>query len=618
MGLLYGEKLGVYNYKDTKKYQKVLQNNAVLQLAKLLQKFGDFVKNEKDALKFGTETEIHVLKKKKINNKRIYSVIENGYNIINDVKEKKKLGKKLNFQIVEEFSSWMLEILPEEPFDDFLNIKAIQEHFSSAEKYLRNNKDYDFLFGMSTLPTVGTELYFVNEHNRINEMKNRKNMNKLSKSDFFLDSTITNHSRFKNLVNNTRERKGEKSMIKIPLYKDIKTSKKNIFLDHFGFGMANTCVQITYSCKNMDEARFLYDQLHVISPFMMSVSASSPIISGKLLDWDNRWKIIEQSVDDRNKREIGHIQKSKYSPINLFISNDKRNKKEYNDNKLTLNLKFKKDLKNLLKKRGSKFYEDERLLNHFAYLFIRDYLIIFPELVKKNCSCSTKDFEAIQSTNWNDVRFKPPPKYNSKLGWLVEFRPMDSPITNKEKSALVFFTTLLQRIIVDKKMGINFYTPISKCDKNFDEAVKKDSILKSKFFFRKYFSKILHGEKVLKDDIVKISFLEFLEGNENFDGIKKLIERFIELNNLFLMNESDKIGYSIIDKIWDVYNFLVAKGKGKLMTSASYIRDFVMKHKDYKNDSNLSNELMTNLIDRIICVQKKDSSKRLIGNFLDF
>lgn len=620
MGLLYGEKLGVYSYKETKKYQKILKRNAVLQLVKLLQKFGDFEKNKEDALKFGTETEIHVLKKKILDKQKIYSVHENLYEIINDLKEKKKLknSKKLDFQLVEEFSSWMLEILPEKPFEDYLNIKKIHEHFNSAEKYLRKNKNLTILFGMSTLPTIGTELYLIKPNNRIIKLENRKTLNKYSESDYFLDSTITNHSRFKNLVNNTKKRKGKKSKITIPLYQDSKTVKKAFNRDHFGFGMANTCIQITYSTKNMKEARFLYDQLHVISPFMMSVSVSSPVFSGRLTDWDCRWKIIEQSVDDRNFREIGRIEKSKFSPINFFISNDERNKGRYNDRRFTLNLRFRKMLRNLLRERGCAFFNDERLLNHFAYLFVREFLIIFPELVEVDCDKTTKDFEAIQSTNWNDVRFKPPPSFDSKLGWLVEFRPMDSPITNKEKTAMIFFVTLLQRIILDHKLGVNFYIPISKCDKNFEDAVKRDSILKSKFIFRRYFSEKLHGDKVKEDDLVEITFLEFLEGKENFSGIKLLIKKFIELNQDFLINESNKIGYSIIDKIWDVYNFLAARGKGKLMTSAAYIRNFVMKHKDYKHDSNLSNKIMTDLIDKVVCLQKKNSSKRLIGNFLNF
>jgi glutamate--cysteine ligase catalytic subunit len=37
----------------------------------------------------------------------------------------------------------------------------------------------------------------------------------------------------------------------------------------------------------------------------------------------------------------------------------------------------------------------------------------------------TIHFENLQSTNWNSLRFKPPPSQGSNVGWRVEFRTMD-------------------------------------------------------------------------------------------------------------------------------------------------------------------------------------------------
>jgi len=34
-------------------------------------------------------------------------------------------------------------------------------------------------------------------------------------------------------------------------------------------------------------------------------------------------------------------------------------------------------------------------------------------------------FENLQSTNWNSMRFKPPPNKKSEIGWRVEFRSPD-------------------------------------------------------------------------------------------------------------------------------------------------------------------------------------------------
>ena len=48
----------------------------------------------------------------------------------------------------------------------------------------------------------------------------------------------------------------------------------------------------------------------------------------------------------------------------------------------------------------------------------------------------------IQSTNWQTVRFKPPP-VNSKIGWRVEFRPMEVQLTDFENAAFAVFIEAL-------------------------------------------------------------------------------------------------------------------------------------------------------------------------------
>lgn len=69
------------------------------------------------------------------------------------------------------------------------------------------------------------------------------------------------------------------------------------------FGMGLSCLQCTFSTKNLDHARYVYDQLHVISPLFLALTAGTPFHKGKIADWDARWKIIEGSVDDRNPNE---------------------------------------------------------------------------------------------------------------------------------------------------------------------------------------------------------------------------------------------------------------------------------------------------------------------------
>ena len=43
----------------------------------------------------------------------------------------------------------------------------------------------------------------------------------------------------------------------------------HILLDAMGFGMGCGCVQCTFQCCNINEARMLYDQLAIISPILV-------------------------------------------------------------------------------------------------------------------------------------------------------------------------------------------------------------------------------------------------------------------------------------------------------------------------------------------------------------
>ena len=76
----------------------------------------------------------------------------------------------------------------------------------------------------------------------------------------------------------------------------------------------------------------------------------------------------------------------------------------------------------------------------------------------------------IQSTNWQTVRFKPPPVH-STIGWRVEFRSMEVQMTDFENAAFSIFVVLLSRAIL--AFNLNLYLPISKvCP--FDKRAPSD------------------------------------------------------------------------------------------------------------------------------------------------
>lgn len=67
-------------------------------------------------------------------------------------------------------------------------------------------------------------------------------------------------------------------------------------------------MQVTQQCTNLHEATFLYDQLSVLCPVMMAVTAASPIVRGFMSNWDNRWLHFSYAWDDRTAEERGEPQ----------------------------------------------------------------------------------------------------------------------------------------------------------------------------------------------------------------------------------------------------------------------------------------------------------------------
>ena len=195
--------------------------------------------------------------------------------------------------------------------------------------------------------------------------------------------------------------------------------RPSIHMDAMAFGMGCCCLQITFQAKDVDESRFMYDQLAVVAPIMMALTASTPILKGRLADTDCRWGIISESTDDRTLAERGRpssnptqeelvgkgkrrIYKSRYDSISCFIYQgvdrnlnriENRVLNTYNDIPVPIDEgSFK-----ILREAGI----DPALSQHIAHLFIRDPLVIFDGSVEEvDDETQTEHFESIQSTNW--------------------------------------------------------------------------------------------------------------------------------------------------------------------------------------------------------------------------
>lgn len=74
-------------------------------------------------------------------------------------------------------------------------------------------------------------------------------------------------------------------------------------------------------------------------------------------------------------------------------------------------------------------------------MFSRDALVIFENAFQD--TDNTKMFENLNSTNWNSVRFKPPPSLDSEIPFRVEFRTMEVQMNQEDNAKFIFLSLKL-------------------------------------------------------------------------------------------------------------------------------------------------------------------------------
>ncbi|CAO3626794.1 unnamed protein product [Cunninghamella blakesleeana] len=605
MGLL---SLGTpLHWNEAKKYAHHVRNHGINQFLAIYNKRKD---QQKQNLLWGEEIEYVVVNvdKEQHNTKlslRVFDILpglqqaELDYNSGKTTQVPEALWRP-------EYGRYMLESTPGAPYGATLKDLVTVENNMKRRRELAKDACHpgDIPVTLVNYPRLGCP----NELIPDNEPKGEA-----CQSLFVPDEISNPHARFPTLTANIRRRRGAKVEINMPIYHDKNTPKPfidptipwdrdyfvhdkeakegaakpdHIYMDAMAFGMGCCCLQITFQACNIDEARRLYDQLAPVAPIMLALTAATPIFRGYLADVDTRWNVIAASVDDRTKEERGLeplkndrfvINKSRYDSIDAYISQDEIYKSKYND----LDLVYDKDIYKKLLDNGV----DELLAKHLSHLFIRDPLVIFEELLDQDDENSSDHFENLQSTNWQTVRFKPPPP-NSDIGWRVEFRSMEVQLTDFENAAFSVFIVLLTRTILS--FGLNFYIPISKVDENMQTAHKRGSVINDKFYFRKNVFATKNGEED-QDDYELMSMDEIINGQEKggFPGFIPLIQSYLDSTNTDIETRCQLNKYlSLIGK----------RASGELVTTATYLRKLVQEHPDYKHDSVVSSSITYDIV----------------------
>jgi glutamate--cysteine ligase catalytic subunit len=460
------------------------------------------------------------------------------------------------------------------------------------------------------------------------------------RSQFLPDEVANPHIRFPTLAANIRARRGRKVEINVPVFRDEKTpwpfwdptvnydlhkwpedsdvrngavKENHVYMDAMAFGMGSCCLQITFQSKNIDEGRKMYDQLSPLGPILLALTAATPIYKGFLVDTDVRWNQISAAVDDRTAEELGEkplehnrwrVPKSRYASNSTYIANDPRLRPEY----LDPNLVYDPAIKARLMEGGM----DDLLATHFAHLFIRDPIVVFRENLQQLDLDGADHFENLQSTNWQHMRFKPPPA-GSDMGWRVEFRPMEIQPTDAQNAAFAVFLVLMTRAVLS--FDLNFYVPIARVDENMAAAHARDAIHTQRFWWRRNVfspprrrgspngapgsnaSTRPHSPVDVRSEYTLMTLAEIVNGPADpaaaaeFPGLVPLVESYLSSVNVDVETRCHLATY---------LDLLQRRADGRTPTPATWIRGFVRSHPDYRKDSVVSDKIQYDLVQEVL------------------
>ncbi|XP_071442481.1 glutamate--cysteine ligase catalytic subunit isoform X1 [Hetaerina americana] len=610
------------SWEETKRRSEYVRKHGIIQFINLYHKLRD---RQGDILKWGDEVEYMIVKfddgnktaRLSLRAAEILEVFHNEHDSLPEKDEARCLWHP-------EYAAYMLEATPGHPYGGLL------AHFNVVEANMRYRREQaaklmhpgERLMTLTSFPRIGCPAFTEPVHPT-------KPTSGATRSLFFPDEAIfPGHPRFKTLTRNIRQRRGEKVAINLPIFKDVKTPSPfvedyllygddgearraalpdHVYLDAMGFGMGCCCLQLTFQACNINEARTLYDQLAPLCPILLALTAASPFHRGLITDVDCRWNVISGAVDCRTRQERGllplgpnerRIPKSRYDSISSYISPQGE---KYNDVPLVLD----EDAYKQLSEAGI----DPLLARHIAHLFIRDTVSLFEERLNQDDSKDSDHFENIQSTNWQTMRFKPPPP-NSSIGWRVEFRPCEVQITDFENAAVVCFVVLLTRVILSYQLDL--IIPISKVDDNMQKAQKRNAIQSEKFWFRKDITTSISPPEATChcpvfpvdassklpsncDVYAQMTINEIINGKEGeFPGLIPLLTSYLSGMDV------DADTHCTIQQY---LKLIQRRASGELQTTAQWLRKYVTTHPDYRKDSVISEKINYDLLKTIDSIQ---------------
>jgi len=595
------------NYEDSQKVVDTYKHKAIITLMLLWKKYKDIQMSNH---KWGDESEYHVVNVDSEDKLARYRLYVDKY--VNEQIRKLIKENDLPFDVAPEVGNWEMELVPKSPYtalfdpaELFEQLRVRRETFSKVIA----KTDYVNTNGMPLVHRApykywleeesAQALYPPNEEYKLcvdKDTAEKVKTNQWIGSKFSPDILFAPKMRYYSHGKKTNLRRREPVVFDVPIWKD-KNSKFEVseefprpgFITLDNVTIDSTAIanlQATFGTKNLSAARYLHDQMHILTPLTYALTAASPIMSGRLLDSDCHYLIWKWFMDGRTKEELDprnplYLCKPRNWTAGYYMSERDICKDEYNDVKIRVDEETIAKAKKLAEELGVEI--DERMLTHIGYMFVWYVYVTYPEIAEscdpqKDIDC----YEAIEANHMPDIRFRVPKSFDSKAGWLIEFRSMEMQPTDEENIAFLMFLRLMSEIIQDDQ--INMYVPISMVDENMERAMRIDAATKEKFWFRK------NLEMKGNDEFGEFTIAEILLGKEGeFEGLVPRLERYIKESHAGEWETYES-------KLRPLIQIVVDKATGKFPTVANYIRNYVLNHPNYKQDSIVPNEAISELV----------------------
>lgn len=266
----------ILTYSKSKQHQQKIKKHAADQFLKLFTLHSKFKSKENSHLYHGYEVEGFILKKDSKTQNYFFNTDINYF--LNAPHNKDR------YDLKPEGSSPQFEIATMNPYQTFLSGKTLLEDLKEANSHFRKNlKEGEEMIMMTHFPSTGcpnTFKYFEGYDGLSFEKIKEKNSITLSRT--FPDSLITLHPRCLAGGRSLSERNGSPAKTYLELYKDENTDMESTdeindkpgFVTLEGYFPCTTVssLQITFASSDIKQARWQYDQLHILSSIFVTFS----------------------------------------------------------------------------------------------------------------------------------------------------------------------------------------------------------------------------------------------------------------------------------------------------------------------------------------------------------